>query len=128
LLGLAFVTFHILILLGDQFIKYTPAQLLIPFGSANFQPIWVGIGQLAFYLLIPLTFSFYVRRRIGIGLWRAIHFGTFLAFAMVTVHGMLAGSDTTNGLIYLLYGFTGLSVIFLTVYRMLTMALGPAAS
>ena len=126
LLGLAFVVFHGLILLGDQYIKYTSAQLLIPFGSVNFQPFWVGIGQLAFYLLIPLTFSFYLRRQIGAGLWRAIHFGTFLAFAMVTVHGLLAGSDTLNGYVFVMYAFTTLSVIFLTIYRMLSVVLQPA--
>src|SRR5512140_236909 len=38
LLGLAFAMFHGLVLLGDQYIKYSLAQLLIPFASVNFQP------------------------------------------------------------------------------------------
>ncbi len=126
LLGLAFALFHGLILLGDQYIKYSPLQILLPFASVNYQPVWVGLGQIAFYVLIPVTFSFYVRRSIGQGLWRLIHAGSFIAFALITVHGLLAGSDTTNLVVLGMYALTGISVFFLTLYRMLSMALAPA--
>jgi predicted ferric reductase len=69
LLGLAFAVFHALILLGVQYIQYTPLQILVPF-AATYQSFWVGMGQLAFYVLIPTTFTFYYRRQIGTGLWR----------------------------------------------------------
>jgi predicted ferric reductase len=122
LLGLALAVFHMIVLLGDQFIKYTPLQLLIPFGSVNYQQFWVGLGQLAFYALIPITFSFYVRRQIGSGLWRAIHYGSFLAFSMITAHALLAGSDTSNWAMLGIYAMTGASVLVLTSYRMLGLA------
>jgi predicted ferric reductase len=122
LLGLAFAVFHVIVLLGDQYIKYTPLQLLIPFGSVSYQQFWVGFGQLAFYALIPITFSFYIRRQIGSGLWRAIHYGSFLAFSMITAHALLAGSDTSNWIMLGIYAITGASVIFLTLYRMLGLA------
>ncbi len=121
LLGLGFAVFHGLVLLGDQFIKFTLPQILIPFASVNYKTIWVGLGQLGFYALIPITFSFYVRRQIGAKVWRAIHYVSFIAFSMVMVHGLLAGSDTTNPVVLGLYGLTGLSVVFLTLYRMTTM-------
>ena len=79
------------------------------------------MGQLAFYVLILTTFTFYYRRQIGTGLWRAIHFASFIAFAMITVHGLLSGSDTTNWAVLGMYALTGLSVTFLTVYRIITM-------
>ena len=126
LLGMAFAVFHVTVLLGDQYIKYTPFQLLIPFGSVNYQQFWVGFGQIAFYALIPITFSFYVRRQIGSGLWRAIHYGSFLAFSMITAHALLAGSDTSNWVMLGIYAMTGASVIFLTLYRMLGLAESPA--
>jgi predicted ferric reductase len=119
LLGLAFALFHAIVLLGDQFIKYTPLQLLVPFGSVNYQQFWVGFGQLSFYALIPITFSFYVRRQIGTGAWRAIHYGSFLAFSMITAHALLAGSDSANWVMLGIYAMTGGSVMFLTLYRML---------
>lgn len=125
LLGLGFSLFHGLILMGDRYIGFTPAQILIPFAT-NYLPFWVGLGQLAFYALIPITFSFYIRRRIGTGLWRALHFGTFVAFALITVHGLLAGSDTTNPLVLAMYALTGLSVMFLTLHRISSMLERPA--
>ena len=121
LLSLAFAVFHIFILLGDRYIGYNILQLLIPFASFNYQPFWVGLGQIAFYLSIPLTFSFYVRKWIGYTAWRWIHFGTFILFALITVHGLLAGSDTLTPFMLVVYGFTGLSVLFLTFYRVLTL-------
>jgi predicted ferric reductase len=120
LLGLGFAVFHGLVLLSDQFINFTLPQILIPFASVNYKTIWVGLGQLAFYALIPITFSFYVRRQIGANVWRAIHYVSFIAFSMVTVHGLLAGSDTTNPVVLGMYVITGLSVVFLTLYRMAT--------
>lgn len=122
LLGMAFAVFHGLILLGDQYIKYTVPQILIPFGSINYQQFWVGLGQLAFYLLIPITFSFYVRKQMSANVWRWIHYGSFVSFAMVTVHALIAGSDATNILVLGMYVITSASVVFLTMYRMLAMA------
>jgi hypothetical protein len=49
LLGMAFALFHALVLMGDHYINYTLAQVLMPFGSVNYHPFWVGIGQLGFY-------------------------------------------------------------------------------
>jgi predicted ferric reductase len=122
LMGVAFAVFHGLILLGDQYIKYTLLQILIPFGSVNYQQFWVGLGQLAFYMLIPITFSFYIRKQISSNVWRWIHYGSFISFAMITVHALLAGSDATNILVLGMYALTGASIFFLTMYRMISMA------
>ncbi len=126
LLALAFALFHALILLGDQYIHYTLLQIIIPFASVNYHPVWVGLGQLAFYLAIPLTFSFYFRKWIGYGMWRALHFASFIAFAFITLHGLLAGTDTTHWAILPLYATTGATVFFLTFYRMFTLTRAPA--
>ncbi|HEX7593781.1 MAG TPA: hypothetical protein VF429_06380, partial [Anaerolineae bacterium] len=63
----------------------------------------------------------YIRRQIGTGLWRAIHFGSFVAFSLIAVHGLLSGSDTANWAVLGMYAVTTLSVIFLTWYRINTM-------
>ncbi|MFN8423771.1 MAG: hypothetical protein U0470_10465 [Anaerolineae bacterium] len=61
LLSLAFAVFHALILLGDRYIDYTLATVLVPFASRDYRPIGVGLGQLAFYPLAVVGLSFYVR-------------------------------------------------------------------
>ncbi len=125
LLGLAFAVFHGFILLGDQYVGYTLAQILIPFTTKT-EAFWVGLGQLAFYAMIPITFSFYFRKHIGTGTWRAIHYGSFITFALITVHGLLAGSDAMNPVVLSMYALTGASVLFLTLYRINALATAPA--
>lgn len=122
LLGLAFALVHVAVLLGVRYIQYTPLQIVVPFTSWNYEPFWVGLGQIAFYLLIPVTFSFYVRRWIGYNAWRWIHYGSFITYSLVTVHSLLAGTDTKTLAMFLMYAATGAVVFFLTLYRVFTMA------
>jgi predicted ferric reductase len=117
LLGLAFGLFHALILLGDKYINYTLVQILIPFNSVDYKPIWVGLGQVGFYLLVIVSFSFYIRKRIGHRAWRVIHFFSFLALVLALVHGMLSGTDSALDWLRGFYWASGASLLFLTVYR-----------
>lgn len=119
LLGLGFIGFHGLILLGDNYINYSLAQLLIPFGSANYQQWWVGIGQLGFYLMGLVTVTFYARRMLSPGAWRAIHYLSFVGFVMALGHGIFSGSDSSQWWASLIYWVAGLSTLFLTIYRIL---------
>lgn len=119
LLGLAFALFHGLILMGDSYMNFSPLQILIPFTTFNYRPLSVGLGQIAFFMLIPITFSFYLRKQLGPKTWRALHYGTFIAYSLITVHGLLSGSDTTAPLILGLYAVSGALVYFLTVLRIL---------
>ncbi|MEI8133354.1 MAG: hypothetical protein WCG34_13055, partial [Leptolinea sp.] len=50
LMGLAFVLFHALILMGDSYINIDLLHILAPFGSINFKPLQVALGQFGFYL------------------------------------------------------------------------------
>lgn len=117
LLALAFALFHALILLGDRFIGYSPATLLLPFASHDYRPISVGLGQLGFYALALVGLSFYVRRLIGRRLWRAIHYLSFAVFVLVLAHGL--GSGTDSGAVWArgVYWASGASVLFLTWFR-----------
>lgn len=119
LLGLAFGLFHGLILLGDAYINYSLTQVLLPFASRGFRPLWVGLGQVALYVLALIDFSFYVRPWIGRGAWRAIHFLSFAVFALALAHGIGSGTDTQQPLVRAIYWFSGGSLLFVTIYRVL---------
>lgn len=120
LLGLAFGTLHALFLLGDRYIGYTLPQVLLPFGNLAYRPAWVALGQIAFYLLIPVTFSFYVRRSIGQKAWRLIHLVSYLTFGLTLLHGLLSGTDSTAAGVLFFYWGTFVSVAGLSAYRALT--------
>jgi predicted ferric reductase len=126
LLGLGFALFHGLILMGDQFIHYNLAQVLLPFGSYGFKPFWVGLGQLSFYLSAVLVASFYVRKRIGNQTWRILHFASFGAFLFAMVHGLMSGTDTASSWMQAIYWLSAASLVFLIVYRVLVSRYMPA--
>ena len=117
LLGLVFVLFHALILLGDRYINYQLAQILMPFGSVNYHPVWVGLGQIGFYTWAIISASFYVRQRIGSKTWKFIHYVSFFNFIIAVLHGMASGTDSVLPWAQALYWFLGGSVLFLTVVR-----------
>ncbi len=117
LLGLGFGLFHALILLGDHFINFNLAQVLLPFAAQSYKPVWVGFGQLAFYGWGLLVGSFYVRKQLGNKTWRLIHFASFLTFAMVMVHGVVSGSDTNTIWGSAMYWASGGSLLLLVFYR-----------
>jgi predicted ferric reductase len=118
ILALAFGGFHAFILLGDRYIGFGLADVLIPFRSP-YRPMWVGLGVLAFYLTAIVTLSFYIKKRIGHRAWRLLHYTSFAGWVMVTLHSLLAGSDSQTPLMSLVYVITTLSIGFLTIYRVL---------
>lgn len=117
LLGLAFAAIHALSLLGDHYIGYSLTQILVPFTNWDYRPLWVGMGQIAFYLMIPVTFTFYIRRWIGGKAWRNIHMLSYGLFVLALAHGIFSGSDSGTGWAQLAYIGSGLSLAALTYYR-----------
>ncbi|MFL5732587.1 MAG: hypothetical protein ACJ78Q_05240 [Chloroflexia bacterium] len=119
LLGLGFMVFHALILLGNAYVPYNLAQLLIPFAGAAYRPLWVGIGQIAIYLCILVTFTFYVRKQISNRLWHIIHYLSYAVFALTLAHSLFSGTDSNNPWIFSLYWLTTASLVVLTAHRLL---------
>ena len=117
LLGLAFALFHALVLLGDKYINYSPFQLLVPFASVDYEPLWVGVGQVSLYALAIISFSFYARGAITQRGWRLIHFSSFAVFVGVLAHSLFSGSDTSAVAPRVLYWLAGASVSGLTAWR-----------
>jgi predicted ferric reductase len=119
LLALGVVLFHAFILLGDRYMNFTIAQLLVPFAGKDYRPLWVGWGQSAFYLAVPVAFSFYARRQIGFRVWRVLHYVGFLVYTLITIHALGSGTDATAPAMLAIYILSGAVVYFLTTYRIL---------
>jgi predicted ferric reductase len=117
LLGLAFTIFHALVLMGDHYIKFTLAQIVIPFATVGYKPLLVGLGQVGFYVWLLVALSFYVRSRIGSKTWRAIHYISFLSYCVALYHGITSGTDTKMLWAQSYYWISGASLIFLLMQR-----------
>ncbi len=123
LLGLAFALFHGLILLGDTYIQADLGQLLVPFAYTGYQPLWVGLGQVGFYIMLIVSLSFYLKGVLGRTAWRIIHMLSFAMFAANEAHGVLSGSDSDTLWAQQIYWGSAGSVLFLTLYRVLVVRL-----
>jgi DMSO/TMAO reductase YedYZ heme-binding membrane subunit len=115
-IGLGLAGIHVILLGLDATQPFSFAEMLVPFASP-YRPLWVGVGQVALYLVAIVTGSFYVRRRIGQRSWRLLHYVTFLAFAFTTAHGIMTGTDTSTPWAWWVYVATTTVVVFLTAYR-----------
>jgi predicted ferric reductase len=120
LLGLAFALFHALVILGDKYIHFTLLQLLVPFGTTGYKPLWVGLGQIGFYTWALVALSFYVRPTIGQKTWRLFHYLTFGLYFLGLFHGLFSGSDSSAGWAQGYYWFSAASLLFLFFVRILT--------
>jgi predicted ferric reductase len=115
-IGLGLAGVHVVLLGLDSTQPLSFAEMLVPFASP-YRPLWVGLGQLAIYLVAIVYASFHLRRRIGQRSWRLLHYVTFLAFAFTTAHGILSGTDTSTPWAWWVYVVATTVVVFLTVYR-----------
>ena len=91
-LGVILALTHALLLLLDKYYSYSVANLFVPF-TGPYRPEWVGLGTMAFWLSLVITLSFTVKKRIGNRAWRWIHMLSYASFALVTLHGLTAGTD-----------------------------------
>lgn len=127
LLAIGFTFVHVAVLVGDRYLPFSVAQILIPF-VAPYRPLWVGIGVIAFYLMLLVSITFYIRRWIGVKTFRMIHLASFLGYAGAAVHGFYSGTDSPLWTTQLLYAGTTLVIVFLTVYWLATVMLGRAGA
>ena len=67
-----------------------------PFGSP-YRPVWLGLGTVAFDLLLALVATSLARRWLKPQLWRAVHWLAYAAWPVALVHAFGTGSDGQLG-------------------------------
>lgn len=91
-------TAHGLLLTVDGKYAQPLGALLLP-GTSTFAPIAVGLGTLGLYALALVYLSTRWRKKFSQQVWRTLHLVAYPAFGLLTLHGLLAGSDHL-GLLY----------------------------
>ncbi len=117
---------HALVLLGDQTVRLSIVELLVPF-TTSYRPFAVGLGVLGAYVMLVVHASFALRRWIGPRVWRRVHYLTFPLFAAATLHGLLAGSDARTWALRSVYVIATALVGAMTLHRILLVVLAPPA-
>ena len=96
LLALGFVVAHVLTTLLDGYTSIGLKDAVIPFFS-SYRPVWLGLGAIAFDLLLILVATSLLRERIGYRLWRYVHWLAYASWPIALVHALGTGSDARVG-------------------------------
>jgi sulfoxide reductase heme-binding subunit YedZ len=96
LLAVSFVIVHIVTAVLDSFAPITLIDAVIPFASA-YRPLWLGLGAVAFDLLLAVAITSLLRRRFGYRTWRVTHWAAYASWPVALLHGLGTGSDTKAG-------------------------------
>jgi methionine sulfoxide reductase heme-binding subunit len=116
--GLSMLGLHALALLFDPTIHFGPGAVLVPF-VAPWHPGAVAAGVVAGWLALMVAVSFRLRRWIGQGGWRRLHYASFGAFALALGHALFSGTDLHGIGGPILAAVAAGPVLFLTFLRIL---------
>jgi sulfoxide reductase heme-binding subunit YedZ len=115
---------HLTALYFDPFLPFSLLNLLTPLNEPSLDKpnsaLGVICGVFALYCMLALLFSSWLRRRLPFAFWRGVHYFSFIAFALVTAHGWLAGSDADEPWMRGLYVGASGAIVFLVLMRLFT--------
>ncbi len=93
LLVILLLVVHIVTSVLDSFAPIRLIDAVIPFVS-KYRPLWLGLGALAFDILVALVLTSLARRRLGYRTWRVVHWLAYVSWPIAVLHGLGTGSDT----------------------------------
>jgi sulfoxide reductase heme-binding subunit YedZ len=96
LLAIGFVVVHVLTTILDGYTSIGLKDAVIPFLS-SYRPVWLGLGAIAFDLLLVLVATSLLRERIGYRVWRYVHWLAYASWPVALVHALGTGSDAQVG-------------------------------
>lgn len=98
LLTVVFLAIHIATVIVDGFAPIGWKDAVLPFVSA-YRPLWLGLGAVAFDLILALVVTSLLRHRIGHRTWRVLHWFAYVCWPVAIVHGLGTGTDTKLGIV-----------------------------
>ena len=94
-LSVVFTGIHLLGLVMDSYVHFGWVEILIP-EQSEWQPRNVSWGVVAFYLLLAVEITSLFMKKLPRPLWRQVHRMSFGLYVFATIHGLEAGTDTSN--------------------------------
>ena len=94
LMTLVFLLLHIITAVVDPFTHLGLVAAVVPFGS-YYRTVWLGLGTIAFELLLAIVVTSLLRRYLGARVWRGIHWLAYASWAVAVIHGIGTGTDQT---------------------------------
>ncbi len=94
LLAVVFLAVHIASAVSDGYVDLKWIDAVVPFGS-GYHPFWLGLGAIAFDLLLAVLITSLLRARLSHRVWRSVHLASYALWPLAMVHGLgIGGSDS----------------------------------
>ncbi|MDP9321764.1 MAG: ferric reductase-like transmembrane domain-containing protein [Chloroflexota bacterium] len=89
---------HVTTLLLDKTAQIAPLDLVVPF-QVGYAPVAIGLGTLSLDIVVLVTITSWLRRKMDDRLWRWLHRTSYVAFVTLFLHALLSGTDFSSPLI-----------------------------
>jgi sulfoxide reductase heme-binding subunit YedZ len=109
---------HVVTLVLDKTAQIQPSDAFIPF-QVSYAPLQIGLGTLSLDILVIVTVSSWLKRRMDDRLWRWIHRSSYVAFLTLFLHAFWSGTDFDAPLISAVSWSAALGIGLLAISRML---------
>jgi predicted ferric reductase len=127
LLAVFFLGIHIVTAVVDPYTSLGWTTALIPFAS-NYRTLWLGLGTVAFDLLLAILLTSLLRGYLGHRAWRAVHWLAYASWPVAVVHGFGTGTDSWSAWLLILNAVCILAVGWAVAVRLLLPAGDPLAA
>jgi DMSO/TMAO reductase YedYZ heme-binding membrane subunit len=115
-LWLPLVFAHVIALVLDKTARIQPVNVVVPF-ITDYGQIPIGLGTVAFDLVMTVTITSWLRSRMNNTLWMWIHRTSYIAFVAIFFHAALSGTDFDAPLVSALAWSTAAGLAILGISR-----------
>ena len=109
---------HVGGLLLDQTSRVRPLDLLVPF-LVPYGSVAIGLGTVTLQVLLVVAVSAYLRRQMDGQAWQWLHRLSYVAYALLFLHALLAGTDVGDPVVGALVWSTAGLLAVLTAARVI---------
>ena len=92
LMSVVFLGLHIVTAVVDPYTHLGITAATVPFGS-YYRTFWLGLGTVAFELMLAVIATSLLRQVIGARVWRTVHWSSYAAWPIAVMHGLGTGTD-----------------------------------
>jgi hypothetical protein len=126
LMTLVFLALHIVTAVVDPFTHLGWQTAAVPF-SSYYRTFWLGLGTIAFELLLAIVVTSLVRGFIGQVAWRMVHWLTYASWPIAVLHGVGTGTDAWSAWLFGLQAVCVGAVLAAVGYRLMAGSRDPLA-
>jgi DMSO/TMAO reductase YedYZ heme-binding membrane subunit len=95
ILSLALVVGHAATAIVDSYVDIRWWQAFSPVG-ATYKPLFLGLGSLAFDVMVLVVLTSLLRERLGQRAWKVVHLLSYLSWPLALVHSVGIGTDAPS--------------------------------